>query len=156
MCSIRVQECDLIKDSCAWWDTPAVINRDQEGSVEHVPSFFYGGLLSFYSQSANNNSMTDFWTEQSTVVHPVLCLGHRSHRQTSHMQPTVTLFTIHNLFSLLITPALSSHPYVYQILMVYFHNPYVFSPSPQRNHIPVQIPMKFLHSGMSKCANLSF
>ncbi len=46
----QVPECDLIKDSFAWCtgrDTPALINRDQDRNVEHVP-VFYGELLSFY------------------------------------------------------------------------------------------------------------
>lgn len=40
----RVRECDLIKDSFAWCigrDTPALINRDQDGTGEHVPCFFF-------------------------------------------------------------------------------------------------------------------
>lgn len=38
-----VQECDFIKDSFAWHteqDTPAVINRDQHGTLEHLLFFF--------------------------------------------------------------------------------------------------------------------
>lgn len=41
-------ECDLIKDSFAGWtgrDDPALINRDQEGNVEHVPAIEFLLLL---------------------------------------------------------------------------------------------------------------
>lgn len=50
-----------------------------------------------------------------------------------------------------------SDPCVCQTFMGKIHNvPEFFSPSPGGKQIPVQIPLKFLHSGMSKRANPSF
>lgn len=98
----------------------------------------------------------------------MLCSGHCRHRQLSHVYQTlINVFTMQRIIlstafvlSLFLyspaSPVTVTNLYVYLMLVVIFHNHYVCPLSPLRNHIPVQIPMKFLHSGMSSVQTYPF
>lgn len=138
-----VQECDLIKDSFPWcigWNTPTLINRDQQENVEHV--LLFGGaiefLLLFYS------GVTNFFSRTMNGCDPRVSLGHLKYTcKTSYISPKKNLNSTTPVSCLLIQwtlDVLHSHPrqsIAYMFIKLYgFKNPITIP-------LPVQLESTF-------------